>query len=279
MARSSGKIPLLTPAEYPRARAAARKVVETHQRLSAWLREGATLAQVDAFVARTLEDLACRSCFLHYKPSRMPAFPSHACLSVNDCVVHGTPGSLTRPMREGDLLKIDIGVWFEGWIGDAGWTYAFGEPSPTHRRLMACGKESLRRGIAALKAGEPLVNWARAVQRHVEIECGFHLVRGLGGHGIGRELHTEPYVSNVVPESAAEWPQATLLAQPGLLLALEPMIAVGTGKTRQDPAPRHWPIYSADGSATVHYEHDVLMTPEGPEILTQGLMEVADVIV
>ncbi len=272
------RLPLLTPADYPRARAAAAKVVEAHQRLADWLRPGVTLAQIDAFVAKTLEELACRSCFLHYKPgrSRTPAFPSHACLSVNDCVVHGTAGYLTRPLKQGDLLKIDIGVWFEGWIGDAGWTYSFGQPTDPIRKLMNAGKESLRRGIDALQLGKPLLAWAQAVQTHVEVECGFHLVRGLGGHGIGRELHTEPFVSNVVPDSHAEWPQATLTVQPGLLIALEPMIALGTGKTRQDP--RQWPIYSADASPTVHHEHDVLFTDKGPEILTAGLDSLRDVI-
>lgn len=258
------------------ARAAARHVVTTHQRLAAFLRHGQTLAEIDRFVAATLADLACASCFLGYRVGRGPAFPSHACLSVNDCVVHGTAGYLTRPLEGGDLLKIDIGVTHRGWIGDAAWTYHFGTPSPQVRRLMDTGKESLRRGVQALQPGEPYIHWARAVQGHVEAEQGFHLIRGLGGHGYGRKLHAPPFVSNVVPSTPGEWPDAFTLARPGTLVAVEPMIAVGTGETRQ--APGQWPVFTADGSPSVHYEHDVLITENGPEMLTDGLDDLADEI-
>ena len=118
------------------ARAAAEQVVEIHRRVAGFLRHGVTLAEIDAFVGKSLEDLGGSSCFFRYNPGRMPPFPSQACLSVNECVVHGTAGYLTRPMEAGDLLKIDIGVKFRGWIGDAAWTYSFGEPSDEVRRLM-----------------------------------------------------------------------------------------------------------------------------------------------
>ncbi len=272
--------PLIAPADYDRARAAARKVVDTHERLSAWLRPGMTLAEIDRFVMKTLDELRCRSCFFRYKIPRTPEFPSHACLSLNECVVHGTAGYVTRPIREGDLLKLDIGVWFEGWIGDAAWTYSIGTPTPEIRRLMDCGKECLARGIKALRPDGPWLLWAQAVQQCVEIEHKFHLVRGLGGHGIGRKLHQPPFVSNVVlPRS--EWPEATSIAAPGSLVALEPMIAIGTGETVHrsgSTAEYKWPVYSADGSMTVHYEHDVLMTDKGPEVLTAGLERLNDVI-
>ncbi|VAX41392.1 hypothetical protein MNBD_PLANCTO03-563, partial [hydrothermal vent metagenome] len=105
----------LHPADADAAYAAAQCVVETHRRITDYLRVGLTLAEVDAFVARTLDDLKCRSCFLGYKIPKTPAFPSHACLSVNDCIVHGTVGSYTAPLKRGDLLKVDIGVWHKGW--------------------------------------------------------------------------------------------------------------------------------------------------------------------
>jgi methionyl aminopeptidase len=268
--------PLITSRDAQAARASAQKVVETHRRISRWLRVGVTLPEVDRFVAATLEELHCRSCFLGYKVPRSPAFPSHACLSVNDCVVHGTAGYYLQPLREGDLLKIDIGVTFEGWIGDAAWTYAFGEPADEARRLMACGKESLRLGIQALRAGGPFIDWARTVQGYVERTCGFHLIRGLGGHGYGRKLHGPPFVSNTIPAYAGEWPDAYTPARPGTLVALEPMVAVSTGRTTQ--RKNEWPIFTADGSLSVHYEHDVLMTESGPEILTQGMEELKDVV-
>ncbi len=266
-----------TPAELDIAYAAGQCVVETHRRLSRWLRAGQTLGQIDAFVAKTLEELSCRSCFLGYKTSpKVPAFPSHACLSVNECVVHGTAGYYPYPMKAGDLLKIDIGVWHKGWIGDAAWTYCFGEPTPVQRRLMDCGKEALRRGVPLLAPGKRYIEWARAVQACVEGEYGFHLVRGLGGHGIGRKLHAPPFVSNVVPRYPGDWPDATLECEPGTIVAVEPMIAVGTGEVTQKR--NEWPVFTADGSLSVHHEHDVLITERGPRVLTEGLEEIADVI-
>lgn len=257
---------------------AAQKVVETHHRLADWLSAGQTLAQIDMFVAETLASLRGKSCFLGYRVPRTPPFPSHACLSVNDCVVHGTAGAYTKPLAEGDLLKIDIGISYKGWIGDAAWTYSIGTPSDENRRLMNSGKESLRLGIEQMRVGERYIGWAQAVQAHVEDDCGFHLVRGLGGHGYGRKLHAPPFVSNTVPSSTfpGEWPEATHRWATGTLVAVEPMIAVGTGRTRQED--RTWPIYSADGSMTVHHEHDVLVTDDGPRVLTEGLDELNDVI-
>lgn len=262
------------------ARAAAQKVVETHRKLSAWLRPGVTLPQIDMFVAKTLDDMGARSCFLGYKVPRSPAFPSHACLSVNECVVHGTAGYYTPPMKNGDVLKIDIGVFFEGWVGDAAWTYVFGEMTPLVKRLTDSGKESLRRGVAKLQAGRPYLEWAKEVQSVVEGQppngFGFHLIRGLGGHGYGRRLHGPPFISNTVPTHPNEWPDAMTKAVPGTLLAVEPMIAVGTGMTKQ---PKHqWPIFTDDGSLSVHYEHDVLISENGPVVLTAGLEETKDVI-
>jgi methionyl aminopeptidase len=268
----------LTPADVDAAYASAQKVVEIHRRLSVFLRPGQKLAEIDAFVARSLEELKCTSCFLGYTTStRLPKFPSYACLSVNDCVVHGTAGYTTAPLKPGDVLKIDIGVLHRGWIGDAAWTYLFAPVAPEVKRLADCGKDSLRIGIQHLQPGRPYIDWARAVQEHVEGKCGFHLVRGLGGHGYFRsELHAPPYVSNVVPLSPGEWSDAFTKCQPGTTIAVEPMIAAGTHETR-NPA-RTWPIFSADGSLTVHHEHDVLITEKGPRVLTEGLDEINDVI-
>jgi methionyl aminopeptidase len=138
-------LPKLAPTDLPTAVAAAECVVKTHQRFREWVgpeyKKGTvTLAKIDAFVAQTLADLKCRSCFLHYRAGKSPLFPSHACLSVNDCVVHGTAAYLTRPMQKGDLFKLDIGVWHgpkgKEMIGDAAWTYSFGKPTVQVRKLM-----------------------------------------------------------------------------------------------------------------------------------------------
>src|SRR5262245_57690454 len=215
-------IPKVIGRDAQAARAAAEKVVRTHEALSAWLRPGMTLAQVDAFVAKTLEELSSKSCFLGYRVGKSPAFPSHACLSVNDCVVHGTAGYYLPPMKEGDVLKVDVGVWFEGWVGDAAWTYVFGRPTEVVKRLTECGKEALKRGVKELRPGQPWINWARTVQGIVEGAlpdgAGFHLIRGLGGHGYGRRLHAPPFVSNTVPTHAGEWPDGLSAIEPGTLV-------------------------------------------------------------
>ncbi len=262
---------------------AAQKVVETHRRVSRFLRPGMKLPEIDRFVAQTLEGLGCESCFYGYRPGRSgkPRFPSHSCLSVNECIVHGTAGYYAAPMKVGDVLKIDIGVRYRGWIGDAGWTYVFGEMSPLVKRLTDSGKESLRRGVRELRPGNRFIDWARAVQGHVEGECGFHLVRGLGGHGLfdvaagAPSLHAAPFISNVVP-SFGDWAEAQWPCEPGELLAVEPMIAVGTGQTREKH--KDWPIYTADGSLAVHYEHDVLITENGPRVLSEGMEDLVDTV-
>lgn len=272
----------ISPADADLAFAAAQRVVETHQRLSKWLRPGVTLPQIDQFVAKTLEELDSSSCFLGYQVGRSPKFPSHACLSVNHCVVHGTAASHIQPLGQGDVLKIDIGVWHRGWVGDAAWTYTFGQPTPEVRRLMECGKESLRRGVLELRPGNTFAAWAKCVQTYVEKECGFHLIRGLGGHGYGRKtktsrgLHAAPYVSNTMPTHPGEWPDATTACRPGTLVAVEPMIALGSADTYSKGS--EWPVYVKDGSKSVHYEHDVLITEHGPKVLTEGLETVQDII-
>lgn len=270
------RIPVISPSETDFAYSAAQCVVEIHRRTSAHMRLGQTLAQIDAFVAKQLIDLKCTSCFIGYRVGRGPAFPSYACLSVNECVVHGTAGYYTQPMVEGDVLKLDIGVWHKGWIGDAAWTYAFKAQTPQARRLMDVGKESLARGVRELRPGNVYMHWARAVQDCVEREAGFKLIRGLGGHGIGRKLHGPPFVSNVIPANLGEWPDATLKCMPGTLIAVEPMIAVSTGETRQKR--NEWPVFTADGSLSVHYEHDVLITESGPRVLSEGMEELPDVV-
>ena len=257
-------------------RAAARCVVQTHGRLVEFLRAGLTLAEIDRFVAESLSEMDCRSAFLRYKMRGHPPFKSHACLSLNDCVVHGTHDMTTDPIRPRDVLSIDIGVIHHGWIGDAAWTYAIEDATDEAQQLMDCGRECLRRGIATMQVGRPLIDWARAVQPYVEQERGFHLVRGLGGHGYGRKLHGSPFLSNVVPANPGEWPDAWVPFKPGMLLAVEPMIASGTGQIISEG--RQWPIFTADGSLSVHYEADILMTDDGPCDLTEGLDTLPDIV-
>ncbi|MSR28265.1 MAG: M24 family metallopeptidase [Phycisphaerales bacterium] len=265
-----------TTREVELAASAAQCVIATHRALSEFLREGQTLAEIDAFVGKTIGSLDCTSCFLGYRTRGHPPFPSHACLSVNSCVVHGTHLMNETPITEGDLISIDIGVRHQGWIGDAAWTYLVKSGDDLSKALMRSGTESLRRGVAAMMPGRPLIDWARAVQQCVEVEHKFHLVRGLGGHGYGTSLHAAPFVSNVVPSYPGEWSEAWKVFKPGMLIAVEPMIAVSTTEIVSEGSA--WPIYTADGSLSVHYEADVLITEDGPRNLTEGLFTLPEIV-
>lgn len=258
------------------ATAAAECVCKVHEALASFLKAGQTSAQIDDFVAKTLDKLDCKSCFLGYRARGHPPFPSHACISINECIVHGTHDMAIPPIAPGDLVSIDIGVRHKGWIGDAAWTYLIESGDDVAKALIHSGRESLKRGIEAMQPGRPLIDWARAVQQVVEKECSLHLVRGLGGHGYGKALHEAPFVSNVVPTYPGEWNEAWKAFKPGMLIAVEPMIAVSTTEIVSHGSA--WPIFTADGSRSVHYEADVLIGPDAPINLTGSLFDLPDVV-
>ena len=273
-------MPRLSTRDHEGLYAAAQTVVTIHHKIADFLRHGLTLGEIDLFVAKTERDLRCKSCFIGYRIPNHSPFPSHACLSVNHCIVHGTAGYYARPLGPGDVLKIDIGIHYRGYIGDAAWTYLFtdgDEPlAPEVARLREVGKAAIRRGIEQLRPDARLVEFARAVQQCVEHENNLHLIRGYGGHGYGREMHCPPFVSNVVPDSAQDWPDAQTLLKPDMALAVEPMLAAGTSQTLAHPPA--WPVFTADGSQSVHYEHDVLVTADGPRVLTEGMEDINDLV-
>jgi methionyl aminopeptidase len=255
---------------------AAKHVVDIHESLTDYLCVGLTLPEIDSFVAKRLNQLKCKSAFLKYRIPGQPPFPSHSCLSVNDCVVHGTHVMSLAPLQPGDLVSIDIGVIHQGWIGDAAWTWAIEHATDENLRLMQAGKDSLAAGVATMKPTCPLMDFAKAVQAVAEGEYGFHLIRGLGGHGYGRSLHTPPFVSNVVPAHPSEWPDAMRTFEAGMLLAVEPMLSVGTGNIENTRGT--WPIFSADHSMSVHYEADVFISEDGPINLTAELYDLPEIV-
>lgn len=254
----------------------AKHVVDIHKSLTDYLRAGLTLPEIDAFVAKRLSQLKCKSAFLKYRIPGQPPFPSHSCLSVNDCIVHGTHIMSLAPLQPGDLISIDIGVTHQGWIGDAAWTWAIEHATDENLRLMQAGKESLAAGIATMKPTRPLIDFAKAVQAVAEGEYGFHLIRGLGGHGYGRSLHTPPFISNVVPAHPSEWPDAMRTFEAGMLLAVEPMLSVGTSNIENTRGT--WPIFSGDHSMSVHYEADVFISEDAPVNLTAELHDLPDIV-
>ena len=269
-------LPLISKADAKAAKISAELVVSIHQELTNFLRAGLTLPEIDSFVAKKLRDASCKSAFLKYRIPRQPPFPSHACLSVNDCIVHGTHIMKQSPLAPGDLISVDVGVIHKGWIGDAAWTWGIEHVNDEQHLLMKAGRESLAAGISAMQPMRPLMDFAKAVQDVAEGEYGFHLVRGLGGHGYGRELHGPPFISNVVPSHPSQWPDGWRTFEAGMLIAVEPMLAVGTGEIENTEGT--WPIFSVDHSMSVHYEADVYITEDGPLDLTEGLQELPYIV-
>jgi methionyl aminopeptidase len=184
-------------------------------------------------------------------------FPATLCTSVNEQVVHGIPG--TRKLRDGDILSIDVGAIVDGYYGDNARTFAVGDVASRTLRLMDVTQQSLEAGIAKCRVGMRLYDISAAVQRVAEA-AGFSVVREYVGHGIGRQMHEEPQVPNYGP--AGKGP--TL--QPGMVLAIEPMINEGAAAVRQ--LDDGWTVVTVDGKPSAHFEHTVAITQEGPVILT-----------
>jgi len=187
-------------------------------------------------------------------------YPRSICLSINNEIVHGIP-SRDRKLEEGDLLSIDIGVKYKGFYTDAAVTVPVGNVDATSRKLLAVTEEALSAGIAAATVDNHLGDIGAAVQGVVE-RAGFSVVRELVGHGVGAAAHEEPQVPNYGK------PKRLMKLVPGLTIAIEPMVNVGSAKTRT--MPDRWTIVTADGSRSAHFEHTVAVTVEGPRVLTRG---------
>jgi len=186
-------------------------------------------------------------------------FPRSICLSINNEIVHGIP-SRQRVLEPGDLLSIDIGVQYKGFFTDAAVTVPVGQVDETSRRLLAVTEEALTAGIAAARVENHLGDIGAAVQEVVE-RAGFSVVRELVGHGVGAAPHEEPQVPNYGK------PKRLMKLVPGLTIAIEPMVNVGSPKTRT--MPDQWTIVTADGSRSAHFEHTVAVTEDGPRVLTR----------
>ena len=187
-------------------------------------------------------------------------YPRSICLSINNEIVHGIP-SRDRKLEEGDLLSIDIGVKYKGFYTDAAVTVPVGNVDATSRKLLAVTEDALTAGIAAATVDNHLGDIGAAVQGVVE-RAGFSVVRELVGHGVGAAAHEEPQVPNYGK------PKRLMKLVPGLTIAIEPMVNVGSAKTRT--MPDRWTIVTADGSRSAHFEHTVAVTVEGPRVLTRG---------
>ena len=185
-------------------------------------------------------------------------FPYALCCSLNEEVVHGFPSS-TRILREGDIVSFDFGVVYEGFYGDAARTVGVGQVSETAEQLMRVTRESLMRGMAEARLGNTLHDISAAIQSHAE-KHGYAVIRRFVGHGIGRSLHEKPEIPNFVPALNAPLPLKT-----GMVLAIEPMLAIGTFEV--EILADQWTAVTKDRSLSAHFEYSIAVTPHGPEIL------------
>ena len=223
--------------------------------LEAKVKPGVTTGELDALAQRLIASHGARSAFKGYH-----GFPAVLCASVNQEVVHGIP-SKKRALHEGDLLKLDFGVSYQGWFGDSARTIPVGKVSDEARQLIAVTREALARAIAVCLPGNRLGAIGHAVQSHAEAH-GFSVVRDFTGHGIGRALHEFPSVPNYGK------PGTGLTLRPGMTIAIEPMVNLGTAKI--EILEDDWTTVTLAGRLSAHFEHTVLITEGAPELLTIG---------
>ena len=217
---------------------------------------GVTTRELDNLVTETLAQRGAQPSFLGYR-----GYPAATCLEIEDVVVHGIPDD-TR-LREGQIVGIDLGVYWEGYHTDAAVTVPVGQVDEEHRRLLEVTRQCLEAGVDQARAGRRLRDIAAAVQGVAE-GAGCGVVRDLVGHGIGRQLHEPPQVPNFVAEG--QFAEYDLVLRPGMTLAIEPMINAGTAAVRMDRDG--WTVRTADGRPSAHFEHTVAIGRQGPEILT-----------
>lgn len=240
------------PDEIERIRESNLIVAEVLEALKKEVKVGVTTKELDEYCEELVRKWGAKPAFKGYR-----GYPYALCTSINDEVVHGMPSS--RRLKEGDVLSLDFGVYYQGYYGDAAITVPVGEVSKEARRLMQVTEEALYRGIAEAKEGNRLGDISAAVQSHVEKE-GFSVVRDFVGHGIGSELHEDPQIPNFGTRGRG------ILLKSGMVLAIEPM--VNAGSYRVKVLDDGWTVVTEDGSLSAHFEHSVAITVNGPDILS-----------
>lgn len=235
-------------------REAGRIVAQTMQKLLAELRPGLVVKDLDAMVRKEFAKQGVIPTFLGYA---QPPYPATVCVSVNDEIVHGIP--LKRVLRDGDVVSIDLGCTYKGFVADHAITAIVGTPKPRMRELVDVTREALQEGIRHLRPGNRLGEVSHAIGEYIEMR-GFGVVREYTGHGVGRAMHEEPQVPNFGPADRGP------VLKKGMVLALEPMVTVGDWRTRQ--LDDKWTVVTADGSWAAHFEHTIAVTDGDPMVLT-----------
>lgn len=253
-------IVLKTREEIRLMREAGRIVARVHEALREMIRPGVTTAALNRLAEEIIRAHNAVPAFLGYPHTGKNDFPASICASINEELVHGIP-SEGRWLEPGDIISIDVGAIYRGWVGDSAWTYAVGQIDEESQRLLKVTEESLWAGIARARPGNRLADISEAIELHVK-RHGFSVVREYTGHGVGRRMHEPPQVLNYVPPGVSRGPKL----KPGITLALEPMVNAGTWRTKV--LADGWTVVTADGKRSAHFEHTIALTEGEPEILT-----------
>jgi len=242
-----------TPREVEIMREAGRIVALTHQELKKHIKPGITTLELDQIAEDFIRSQGAIPSFKGYN-----GFPGSICASVNEELVHGIPGP--RVLKDGDIISIDIGAMYNGYHGDSAWTYPVGKISDAAQHLLTVTEQALYEGLAQAKPGNRLSDISHAIQTYVE-KHGYSVVREYVGHGIGQNLHEDPPVPNY------GLPNRGPLLKKGMILAIEPM--VNQGKRDVRVLSNNWTVVTMDNSLCAHFEHTIVITDNGFEILTQ----------
>jgi methionyl aminopeptidase len=251
-------IPIKTRADIEKMREAARHVAEILLELRELVRPGIRTAELDRHAAKQIQGRGLTSSFLGYGPNGLPEYPAVTCVSINDEIVHGIPGG--RELVEGDIVSIDFGVEVGGFHGDSAVTVPVGRVTPELQKLVDVTHESLDLAIAVMRPGMRLSDIGHTVQERAEGE-GFSVVRDFAGHGIGTAMHEPPWIPNYGARG-----RGPRLVQ-GMVFAIEPM--VNAGGPDVEILDDEWTAVTADGSSSAHFEHTILITDDGPDVLTR----------
>ena len=230
-------------------------VALVHAAMKDAVKEGVTTKELDELAFKIIKENKADPTFLGYH-----GFPATICASLNEQVVHGFPSHDTI-LKNGDIISIDVGATFKGFVGDSAWTYAVGEISEEKQMLLKATEESLFAGLEHMKSNDRLENVAGAIE-DVAKKYNLGIVRQYGGHGVGREMHEDPFVFNYRTNNK-------LILQKGMTIAIEPMFNLGCDDV--EVLEDKWTVVTKDKKASTHFEHTVHVTDNGPEILTKLL--------
>jgi len=244
--------------EIQQMRDVGQKTAEILLELREKARPGVTTQQLDNLAAKGLEKRGLNSPFLGYAPGGVAPYPAVLCASINDEIVHGIPGS--RELKEGDIISLDFGVELGGWHGDTAVTVAVGSVTSEAEKLIATKHEAMEQGIEKMVPGNRLSDIGHAVEKRA-LKEKYGVVHQFVGHGIGKEMHEPPQVPNYGR------PGRGPRLRPGMIFAIEPMVNIGSDKVKV--LKDEWTAVTVDGSLSAHFEHTVLITDNGPEVLTR----------